>query len=978
MAHLVRTRLDNALWPVLVTALLVPRAVAALPGTLDPSFGVSGVVDTAVCPADEEARAALLQPDGKLVVAGWTQGAVDRDVLLARYDAGGTLDASFGTGGIVTTDLGQGDDVVEGIALLSDGGIVVAGSAGNGSGSDILLLAYDASGVLESTFGAGGAVRTVVNGDDEALALLLDDDGKLVVAGRAGTQIVIARYGVNGALDSSFDHDGVRTTTAGTAAAATAIAQLSNENLVVAGWSEIGGSRDILLASYRPNGATVNGFGNAGLVIASLGGDEVAAALVGRPDDTLVVAGWSQDMSGTDVVLAGYLEDGDPDATFGTGGIVRTALGSAARVAALARDPDGNLLAAGWASVGDPAAFALLRYLPTGALDTSFGSGGAVTTPIGTGDAAAEAVVALADGRIVVAGRAADGGDGDVAVARYLGTPGCGNGIVEPEVGEACEDGDRANGDCCDAACQFDPVGSLCPDDGDPCTVESCDGNGACLHTAAAGVCDDRVCYRARSRQPFTAVSVALVDAFESEASVVRRPHALCPAASVDGAPLDDAALYQERYQSRTPPRARRTDVRMLDRFGTHRFRILGMNRLLVPTHVGVGSPPSGPPAAGSADALKCYRVRTAAAAPRFPDGVQVLAADEFGNRRYDVLGPHQLCLAAGLNGGGLTNPVGDLICYRLRLAAGEPTLPGVLDLHTANALGTGELVATRPDELCVRALREPCGVLPSCVPLGGQNADCSYDPAVLVPEHAFCTGPTVILDTSHGAFHTIENASGEAGRYWGFAKLLLGDGYDVQQTSEDTATVLARPDLDVYVTANPEGAGPSGNAIRQRDVVAIVDWVRAGGAFLLVIDHPPFERVGALLAAFGLERLGEARQRYVFTRASGTLNGAAVVANGPGPDTAVDSVETFTGTGFTISSSPPPDAQFESVLILPPELGGELQGVAISFGAGRVFVAGEAASLSAQRQADGDPMGMNAHPGNERYLRNILWWLTQ
>jgi hypothetical protein len=234
-----------------------------------------------------------------------------------------------------------------------------------------------------------------------------------------------------------------------------------------------------------------------------------------------------------------------------------------------------------------------------------------------------------------------------------------------------------------------------------------------------------------------------------------------------------------------------------------------------------------------------------------------------------------------------------------------------------------------------------------------------------------------VLLDVAHDNFHRIARADGLAGRYFGFAKLLLSDGYDVQETSEASTTVVARPDLDVYVIANPQ-TNPLGNALPAPEVRAILEWVRAGGAFLLVIDHPPFERVAPLLAALGLARSGLAMPRHVFTRASGTLNGAAAVANGPGPATAVDSVETFTGTGLSLAASPPPDVQIEPVLTFPPELGGLLQAVAIRLGAGRVFVQGEAAALSAQLQGDGDPMGMNAHPENERYLRNVLGWLTQ
>ena len=130
----------------------------------------------------------------------------------------------------------------------------------------------------------------------------------------------------------------------------------------------------------------------------------------------------------------------------------------------------------------------------------------------------------------------------------------------------------------------------------------------------------------------------------------------------------------------------------------------------------------------------------------------------------------------------------------------------------------------------------------------------------------------------------------------------------------------------------------------------------------------------------------------FVFTRGSlapekcgveGTLNGASAVANGPGPDTAVDQVATFAGTAFTLAAQPPADAQYEPMLLFPPgtsglsggvrvDLGCFLQAVAIRLGAGRVFVSAEAGGITAQ-----NTFGMQFTPENERYLRNILWWLT-
>ncbi len=260
-----------------------------------------------------------------------------------------------------------------------------------------------------------------------------------------------------------------------------------------------------------------------------------------------------------------------------------------------------------------------------------------------------------------------------------------------------------------------------------------------------------------------------------------------------------------------------------------------------------------------------------------------------------------------------------------------------------------------------------------------------TYNPIVIDPTHLLCQGPSVVIDATHANFHTLET-DGVAGRYWGFALLLSQDGYVVTQSERPITAFLAHTDADVLVIANPTIDLIGGDeAVPAEEVPVIANWVRQGGSLLLVIDHDPFEKVGLLLAAFGLDRLpmGVVNQ-YRFTRASGDLVGTSAVATGPGPDTAIDEVTTFTGTAFRIAASPPPEAQFDPVLVFPGgvpgfsngeeiDLGGYSQGIAIRFGAGRVFVSGEAGGLTAQ-----GPFGMQFTPQNERYLRNILWWLTQ
>jgi uncharacterized delta-60 repeat protein len=169
-------------------------------GTLDASFGSGGKVITGLgTSSDEWATGIALQSDGGLVIAGST--ADPSNFSLARYNSNGTLDANFGVGGKVITDFGTIAEGALGVALQSDGRIVTAGYAyTNGATGDFALVRYNADGTLDTSFGSGGKVTTDFGtNSDLAAALAIQSDGKIVAAGYAvlsasGMDFALARY----------------------------------------------------------------------------------------------------------------------------------------------------------------------------------------------------------------------------------------------------------------------------------------------------------------------------------------------------------------------------------------------------------------------------------------------------------------------------------------------------------------------------------------------------------------------------------------------------------------------------------------------------------------------------------------------------------------------------------------------------------------------------------------------------------------
>jgi uncharacterized delta-60 repeat protein/uncharacterized repeat protein (TIGR01451 family) len=277
-------------------------------GDLDPGFGTGGIVTTAFGGLTE-ATAVAVQPDGKIVVAGAVHNPVGASgFALARYLSNGTLDPAFGSGGKVVTAFAGGYARGEDLAIEPSGRIVVVGSGG--SGSDFALAAYQASGSLDTTFGSGGQVLTDFGGNDWAASVVIQEDGKLVVAGCGKERFAVARYDANGTLDTSFDGDGTLTTTftGDNIESAEAVALAEDGRLLVVGSAFSGFKQVIAAARYRSDGSLDVSFGQLGLTTTEFPDYAAAYAVALQPDAKAVVAGGGGPCTpGCGFVLARYL-----------------------------------------------------------------------------------------------------------------------------------------------------------------------------------------------------------------------------------------------------------------------------------------------------------------------------------------------------------------------------------------------------------------------------------------------------------------------------------------------------------------------------------------------------------------------------------------------------------------------------------------------------------------------------------------------
>jgi uncharacterized delta-60 repeat protein len=369
--------------------------------------------------------------DGKIVAAGYTinpkKGNVgDENFAVARYNLNGTLDSSFGGTGAVTTNLGTTTDVATDVMVQPDGKVVAAGY----SGGAFAVVRYNPNGTLDTSFGTRGTgevITTIDRGSNYSWSMALQTDGKILVAGSTA----VVRYNANGTLDSSFGTGGKMTMPLATSlfngassvdlAIDTGTSPLDPDagKIVVA--AEYANTQaSFAVVRLNPNGSPDTSFGNTGTGYVNL------STLIGKPsvavqsDDRIVVAGLASagPGAGYSIGLARLNPDGTPDTTFGSAGLVVTPGTAGDGVSSLAIQTDGKIVVAG----AKPSNFLVARFNPAnGSLDTSFGNNGiAVSAGVRTLDSRVD-VALEPDGRIVVAGTSTTSANiGIFALARFL------------------------------------------------------------------------------------------------------------------------------------------------------------------------------------------------------------------------------------------------------------------------------------------------------------------------------------------------------------------------------------------------------------------------------------------------------------------------------------------------------------------------------------------------------------------------------
>jgi uncharacterized delta-60 repeat protein len=433
-----RNRLAVSVFLILFTTLWggLP-GVKAADGDIDPTFGAGGRVRVNnVDDVSDRARTVAVQPDGKIVVGGDTNGSNNTGVaILNRLNPNGSLDLGFGTGGKIIgpqTTLG-------GVVILPDGKILTAGSirASTIPVVNFVLTRYNPDGTLDTTFGVDGYAS--IGPQTQSIvytfgnALVIQPDGKIVAVGVAtinpgGDRFLITRFNADGSRDESFGSSGVvftRFTNGETQALAVALQ--ADGKIVASGYNVADQvTRNFALARYNTNGTIDLDFGLEGQITTNFAFRNFAQAngIVLQPDGKIIAAGGFTRQA-TGFLLARYKSDGRLDQEYGTGGKVTTgfASGGTGYGHAALLQPDGKLLVGGTlAFSGMNSTLLLARYNLDGSYDQTFGNGGVVISAQEAGFDEGFALAFQPDRKLIAAGAVDEPGGSyqDFALARYI------------------------------------------------------------------------------------------------------------------------------------------------------------------------------------------------------------------------------------------------------------------------------------------------------------------------------------------------------------------------------------------------------------------------------------------------------------------------------------------------------------------------------------------------------------------------------
>lgn len=409
------------------------KGVSAASVSLDSTFGTNGKTITSFG-NNAIAPFLALQSDGKKILVGRASNGSNNDWASSRYNPDGGIDTSFGDNGIILKDFGSvafgHSDFLTDVAL-SDGKILVGGSSASSSTASKWTLArYNSDGTLDSSFGIDGIIITTIRSGsiiEYVNDLIIQQDNKIVAIGVShisNTDVALARYNSDSSLDTTFGNGGTVITVIGSINDRGNAAILQPDGkIIVLGDFDAGGHDEIFLTRYNSNGSLDSSFGSGGKAITQIGSAAGARDMVLQPDGKIVVTGGTVNNGLGDTYVIRYNADGTLDNAFGTGGKAIISFASSHDSAnSMILQSDGKIVLGGYEDSGGSSGidFALRRFNVDGTLDSTFDDDGSFVSPISTGHDEIVSIAIQNDGKIIAAGHVFNGNYFDWAIARFV------------------------------------------------------------------------------------------------------------------------------------------------------------------------------------------------------------------------------------------------------------------------------------------------------------------------------------------------------------------------------------------------------------------------------------------------------------------------------------------------------------------------------------------------------------------------------
>jgi uncharacterized delta-60 repeat protein len=401
-------------------------------GQLDTSFNKNGIQKTDFGADDNQAIALTIDKNDKIVVAGFATQNDHFDFALARYNTNGTLDDSFGKGGLQTTNFGNTDDFCQSVIVQDDGKIIAAGYNYDYVTAEfkIAIVRYNNDGTLDKSFGSNGKLNSE-SGFAVPNGAAIQKDGKLVMIAKPADYVLL-RYNTDGTLDNSFGTEG----TVGLGFSLFELNDLTIQNdqkILIAGHGPFFNS-DFLLARFTANGEIDNTFSGNGQLLTDFGSSsDFLSSIVVQADGKIIAGGVTQNSENSNsIALSRYSSEGVPDKQFGKSGRLTDQFRQGLTTYnTSALQADGKLIAAGSVWNGIDFDFVIARYNASGDLDHSFNVKGYQTIDFKSNNDYINSVTIQKDGKIIAAGYSGTNTSSGFAITR-INT----NGSIDKSFGE--------------------------------------------------------------------------------------------------------------------------------------------------------------------------------------------------------------------------------------------------------------------------------------------------------------------------------------------------------------------------------------------------------------------------------------------------------------------------------------------------------------------------------------------------------------